>query len=615
MVSGKKNYLYSWSISLVISVFFAVRYLNCLPFSGYTRVFNYETIATLTSVFLYFKESISFPLGVIKGLTFPFHDANIGNVGAIPLFALAIKLIGRFFEKLQVFDYFIFVELISVFFTAYFTDKINLLLGIESSRFRIISSLLTATSFPLLTRSAFPQTFCVVEFPIFAGWLYIMLIFLSKERISYVVISCIILIFPIAALLDAYALFGVLLATAALLPRECYEFYLFRKIESAYRIIILLGGLLLGILFAVFALFVIGMFPLPPVPANFTSYDFGIGGRYHVADLFSLWIPTGSKYFPSASIFGRMNFPLTDDMFGDGQYEGIAYVGTVALLLWGIILISFCSNIYYKIIILKKFDFPKFLPIWFWSPWRKLLSPVLAVFVFSLGYELHVLGREFPNFTAMPAAWIADRFHPLYNIRAPGRLASLATLYFIIDALKYAYFWFIKNRKSLTHNNILKYTEILFVSILFLIHLLEIAPFIKPVQAVPLMPLGGVFSEEDIIKIRKIGSQHKVALIAPSAKAADVQWEKTAFSLGFYLNIPSNLFYVARVDPSHEKIIDRDINDVLNGNWDRFNYDYGDVVIVLPIENSDKIRSKVSSNFREDKIKGLSIWVSQINQK
>ena len=52
-----------------------------------------------------------------------------------------------------------------------------------------------------------------------------------------------------------------------------------------------------------------------------------------------------------------------------------------------------------------------------------------SYFIFSLGYELHIFGKAFPNFNLMPAAWLSDRFPILYNIRATNRLAVLFSLF------------------------------------------------------------------------------------------------------------------------------------------------------------------------------------------
>jgi hypothetical protein len=43
-----------------------------------------------------------------------------------------------------------------------------------------------------------------------------------------------------------------------------------------------------------------------------------------------------------------------------------------------------------------------------YSPWKKVGIASLCVFIFSLGYELHILGHAFPNFSGMPAAWMLD---------------------------------------------------------------------------------------------------------------------------------------------------------------------------------------------------------------
>jgi len=133
LVSAINNPIF---IAILIAAIFSIRFIECLPFSNDTRVFNEETAPTTISYLIYAKEDFSFPIGGIKNIGFPFSDGNVGNVGAIPLFAIAFKALGKLLPYFQTFDYFVFIEIFSSFFTAYFALKIFTMLGIGNINFR-----------------------------------------------------------------------------------------------------------------------------------------------------------------------------------------------------------------------------------------------------------------------------------------------------------------------------------------------------------------------------------------------------------------------------------------------------------------------------------------------
>ncbi|MDO8263099.1 MAG: hypothetical protein Q7T21_07720, partial [Gallionella sp.] len=291
------------TIAAGVAVLFSIRFLYCLPFSGFTRAFNYETVTTLASFLIFAQEPWSFPVGVIKGLAFPFADANIGNVGALPLFALSFKALGSLSSSFLTQDYFILVEILSCFLTALFAGKILGSIGVSSKALRALGALLTGTSFLLLTRSEWHQPFCVASFPLFMAWIYAMILVLRRGSWSLREDVAVVLIFPLAALVDNYSLFGMLLGTSALLMIELYEAILGGLRSSWNRVFRIFFFCIAGSMLSLLALYAIGMYPLPAVPNTFTSYDFGMGGRYHVADLFAPLIPFAKQAgtFPESS--------------------------------------------------------------------------------------------------------------------------------------------------------------------------------------------------------------------------------------------------------------------------------------------------------------------------
>lgn len=600
------------TIALGVAAIFSVRFLDCLPFSGFIRTFNYETVTTFASFLIYAAEPFSFPLGVIKGLTFPFEDANVGNVGALPLFAISVKALGRIIPYFQTFDYFVPVEIASCFLTALFAQKILGILGVTQTAFRILAALLTGTSFLLLTRSSWHQPFCVVSFPIFAAWIFAMLLTLQRGKWRFRQDLAIVSIFPIATLTDNYAFIGILLGTGVLLAREFFE-AIFGGLSTSWnrfsRILFFCVG---GVALSILGLYIIGMFPLPPIPQTFTSYDFGMGGRYHVADFFAPWIPVANGSFTEPSLLGRLGFPINTDQLGEGQYEGVGYVGTAALLLWMAIAAGWLFSI-------RKNCQANYLrhrlaqdKLALYSPWKKIGLAIALVFIFSLGYELRVLGHAFPNFSGMPAAWIADRISPLYNIRATGRLAPLLSVFLILEGIRRFCRWYegISNRPS--HRPIgFSRIGLSVVMVFVAIHFIEIAPFLRPVPAhpsLPSQPISGIYSDEEIEKIRNIASHHDIVLVSPSVRAVDVRWTSEAYGLVYYAGLRSNLYYLARTDPSHDALIAGDLSRVIEGDWDSLIKQYGRVVFAIPSDRAEKLRARMSARFQEIRVGEVSLW-------
>lgn len=594
------------TISILVTALCSIRFLDVLPFSDFTRLFNYETVTTLVSYFIYAREPFSFPLGQIVGLTYPYADANIGNVGALPLFAIIFKSLGKIFPYFQTFDYFVFVELLSCFVTALFAQKILLRLGVKQVAFRVLGAFLTGMSFVLLTRSAMTQTFCVVAFPIFMAWIYAALLSMQRGKWKPRQDLAIITLFPIAALLDNYTLFGILLATFALLGRELFE-AIFGGLESSWnRVSRILFYCVGGTALSLFALYLIGMYPLPSFSHEFTSYGFGAGGRYHVADLFGPLIPVFDNI--GSSLLGKMGFPFTTGDLGSGQYEGLAYMGTAALLLWFLLATGWLWNVWSKpphIVAARRISN---LRMRLCTPWTKIAVATSVVFVYSLGYELIVLGHPFPDFAGMPAAWISDRVPSLYNLRAPGRLASLFTLFLILSGVYFFHAWTIKRAPGRWSR-----WGLVGVSAIALVHLLEVAPLLRPIPAQASAPIGGVFSDDEIEVLRAVGKEYDVVLVSPAARAMP-QWTPVAYSLVYYLDLKSNLNYIARAKKAHGVFVAREKERITFGQWGSIPEGYGNVLIAIPTSYSDKLRLQVSDRYEEIQVGGVSLWSKRNNQ-
>lgn len=598
-------------VSFLVACIFSIRYINCLPFSGYTREFNYETVATLLSYFIYAAEKWSFPIGEITSFTYPFLDANIGNVGGIPLFGVFFKILASFFPYFLNFDYFILVDIASSFFTAYFSQKILLKLGVHKSRILILGAFLIGTSLLLLNRSVWMQPFCIISCSIYTAWIYSSILVLEKKEFSFRNTLKYTLIFPVSVLLDGYSFFGVLLGSFVIIIIISYEYFFGGSLLTKINLKNIILYFIVGILLSYFALFIIGMYPMPNTAQTFTSYDFGIGGRYHGADFLSPIIPQGGSKFSGIlnSLPSQIaGFPFTTDILSDGQYEGISYIGTPILIILTLSGFNWVRKSLTKNTLPSKNKDQLKLT----TTWDKIFISVFAVFIYSLGYELHILGRAYPDFSLMPAAWISDRMPSLYNVRAMGRLAMLFSLFLMLEGIRLLSIWVdtYKNKKAiyLFGNNLVNMPSFI---ILFLaaLHLYEIYPFLRPVASQPIHFIGGRFSEADVQSIQKLSMNKNLVMIAPSVSATDVDWEASAYGVVYYSKLKSNLHYIARTSPTHYQVLTSDLDLVGRGEWNALEDKYNkNILFVLPINYSDSIRGKVMSDYQEFKIKNISLW-------
>jgi hypothetical protein len=599
---------------LGVAAIFSIRFIFSLPFSNFTRDGNYESVTTLFSFLIYSREKFSFPIGTIRGLTAPFYDANIGNVGAIPLFAIVTKALGKVFPYFETFDYFVLIDITSCFGTAYVVQVILGKLGVSSRSYQALGALLAGTSFLILQRSAGAQPFCTAGVAIFAVFLLVAILVLQGETLSKRHYFAAAILFPIAVLVDTYTFVGLVLATGTLILREFYEAILGGLRASWIRFYRLSAGLTVGISLSVFALYLIGMYPIAAprtyVGRGFTSYDLGMGGRHHVADVLSPFIPYGH-----GSLFDVVGIPFTTKDLQPGQYEGIAYVGAAVI---SIIIITFLLRVL-KMSTSKALGRGRYGVGWgarlrLYSPWGKIGLASVVVFIFSLGYELTILGHSFPNFVGMPAAWLADRFPTLYHFRVPGRWASMFSLFLIICSVQMLFVECKEEgrKKYPSGHSWLPRLGKFIIVLAAVIHVVDIGPLLSPERAQSKEPFGGVYSYDQISVLNKLGQNHDVVFIAPGVRSIDVgaKWVIQSFNTAYYLGIKSNLYYIARPKPDHQVRIERDLARVMTGNWDELIQIYGTnkVLIALPVTHVAKFRSKVDQKYTEVTVGSMSFW-------
>jgi hypothetical protein len=218
----------------------------------------------------------------------------------------------------------------------------------------------------------------------------------------------------------------------------------------------------------------------------------------------------------------------------------------------------------------------------------------------------------------MPAAWIADRFPAVYNFRAPGRLASLLSLFLMIESVRHLSLWntrmAIRSQGNVSGITVPKMRALILG--LAIIHVIEIFPFLKPIASQPLHPVSGAFSIEDVERLRQLGKEHQVVLVSPSVRVAEVNWTAHAFALVYYSGLRSNLYYLARTIPDHDTKITTGINRIANGEWEPFLTEYGsNTLFAIPSALADKLRSRMTGNFEETLIGPLSIWAKRKDVK
>jgi len=599
-----RRYVWTYPILIALGVgaMFSLQFLFAFPFSGYVLVGNYETYATKVSFFLYAKEEFSFPFGFIRSLAAPFQEANIGNVGALPLVALTAKILGKGFPYFQTFDYFVFVEIFSCVVLTYFAVKIIVRLGVDHVLFQVACGVFVGLSFLIVARDN--QTFCVVAMPVYAGFFYYAMSLLVERTWKLSRALPFVLLFPVAILLDSYAFIAIVLASVVMSMICFFETIVWCGEKLLIRSAQVSGSLVIGCILALVSLVLIGMYPLPQAGDVFTSYDGGMGGRWHVADLFAPII------LHERSFFAWEQLPFTTADLSGGQYEGVGYIGTALIALWVVV----SGGMVRQWVVNRKRPFLNQIrvirrsrrrPM---SPWKKVGLGTVVVFLFSLGYQLTIFGIPLVEFAGMPAALAADLLPPLYNFRAPGRWMSMFSLFLIIWTVKVLF----DISKSVGMSNSSKSIwgagfskKLLMITVV--VHLVEISPLLYPRPAEAAMPIGGAYTNAEVEQLRLLGEKHSMVLIAPGVPRR--MWTTEAFSAAYYLGLKSNLYYVGRPIPQNRHKIRSDLQLVLAGQWEPLNHEYGDhILIALSHPYAEVIREKVAGRYKEVIIGPLSLW-------
>ncbi len=590
--------------ALLATSIFALRWANCLPFSGYMPTLeNSDWLSFAGTYLIYAKESFGFPIGLVGGLSFPFEAANISR-GSIPLFAILFKGLAQFYPPFSEFYYFIFVEMLSVFLVAYVTCLLLNILNVNSFWLKLLGTVLVALSFPLLFRSSnyYGITFIVASFPMYLLGAYFYIRIYKKPDLKSLFLFS--LVFPLAALIDYYLLFGLFFLVFLCLCFNGFEMLFNHNQFNRRRVFFVASSVFLGLLISSQILLFLGNQKNLAEPPDRSSifngrylsswgYGGGSGGGFHVADVLGLIVPPNDnkKEIPPYLTLGpttyltKLGWPITTNDLQGGQYEGFVFLGTIPISILLFLIITKVVTLLYKF----KEYFAQLRMRWIAKlfMYDEIFSlPVIVglstflLYIYSLGYIIHVGGVRFNNFIT-PSLALAFLWPKLIFARSLGRLAIPFMLFIVIGMIvclnKYLH------RNKCCSDKLKKRLYIAVIISLTLAHIYEIRGYLKPPQAVVYgNDITNVFNRSDHLAIKELMQSRKAIILVPALRD-NIGWTKIGYALAFYSNIPISGATV-EFGELQEQLDQyrRDISDVLSGGIKEIIDRYGNVAIAAP---------------------------------
>jgi len=603
-----------------VTAVFSLRWRNCLPFSGYMPVLsNGDQFEIWARYLFYAREPFGFPIGLVKGLGFPFHTVNISR-GPIELFAILFKLLSRIYAPFSGFYYPVLFELVCVFLVAYFMCLILRAFRIRSFWMRLLGTVLVSLSFPLLFRSSsfYGLSYQVAYFPIYMAFFYFLTrLYNHPNRRSFFLLAS---FFLILSFFNDYGLFGTYFIFSIFLILVFFRFILNRSRADRGRLFFAVPAFILGVIITFFVSFMLGnqenMTVSPDSTLLNTRYDTawgyggGYGGGFHVADVLSVVIPPWKICGPAAYL-SRIGFPVTTNDLQDGQYEGFTYLGTVTILILLFLvlnkILSLIGNYRILFVKLRLQIMSKFFMV------NEIFSlPVIIgisvaiLYIFSWGYIIHIGGVRLNNI-ATPSLILAEIWPRFMLIRSLGRLAIPFMLYIIIVTVV----WLDRYLYPYLHNKVI-YKRIPFVSIiifLMIAHTAEVWGYLKPPQVTYENEIANALSREDQILIKRLLKDKKALMVVPKIRD-NLKWGKICYSLAFYSNIPlSSAVVETGLSPKYRKQYDADIKDLLEGNIKDVVHRYGDVAIAAPPDIANEILAKSNVPLQSYKLRDQDVTV------
>jgi len=619
--------------ALFVTSIFSLRWINCLPFSGYMPVISDGDNLTLFGHFLvYAKEPFTFPIGLIKGFSFPLEITNISK-GSIPLFAIPLKLLSRYYPASSEFYYFVTVELVSVFATAYFAVLILRQFGVDTFSVQLLGSVLCTLSFSLLYRSSeyYRIPFVVTHFPLYLAGAYLLIRLVRqpsfKSLLLFISLFCIVVLIE-----NSYLLFGVAFMACVASGLYLLEFLENKTEYNRKRFVFLASGVAFGLLLAFGTMLVVGQqfttkldTGAPSVLADRNSSEWGYGGGYgggfHVADAFSLIVPPGEGSWDgisgglptgTTSYLTKLGFPITTDDLQAGQYEGFAYLGTIIVgLLCGLILtkliLCVCN---------PKLCFSKFSLKWismFYGRYNFCSLPFIfgvstfALYMMSWGYILHVFGTRL-NDILTPSFMLAAVWPKFLLVRSLGRFAIPFVLYITVMTVIWLDGYLVRY-VNYRWENWKRHLVPMIVLLLTLGHIFEIRGYLKPPEVIYGNDIAKIFDQEDILSLHELLLGKKALMFVPSLRT-NFRWKMIGNSLAFHSSVPTSGtntgFWIRRED---RNLLNGDISTILMGNIRGIINKYGDIAIAAPTDIAAIILKRTNIDLKYHKMKSQNVVI------
>lgn len=562
---------FSMLLSVLLAAIFSLRWRNALPFSGYMPVLKGGDQIEIWSRFLiYAREPFHYPLGLIKGLSYPFETANIVR-GPLELFAIPLKLLSKVVPAAGQFYYFSLAEILSVFLTAFFASKIFEQFGVRSLWVRGLGTVLVTLSFPLLFRSSYSQlSYQVVYFAFYMIFAYVYIRFYRDRSTklkwwlaALLPLSAMVDYYLVLALAGSFLIFVMLHGIEAALSRErlCRK-----RFVHSLGLLALAVGLTYGLLLSLGnEKNLVQSNYFTPLTGRYESgwgYGGGMGGGFHSADLLTFVIPPENKTnMPEWKKVGpdafltKLGVGFTTIDLQDGQYEGFTYIGTVGLFLVLMFLLIYVvrwlrnpREEWQRRRVVRTchlhFDYPLFsLPCMF-------AIACGALFILSLGYIVHIAGHRLNN-VATPALVLAEMWPRFIFARGLGKLATPLALLIIFSTVvllnRYVQSLLCSRKKIVT------YGIRCFLGLLIAAHVVEISGYLTPrSDAIKGNDIVQVFDLKDRQTIQQVLKDKKVLIMVPALRSS-ADWSKIGYALAYTSQVPLTGATIGIAVPDHFK--------------------------------------------------------------
>ncbi len=572
---------------------------------------DYDNLGYYGRYLIYAQEPFTFPLGVIKNLSFPFHAANIAR-GSMPIFAIFFKLLSKVHPPFEQVYYFVLAEIIAVFLTALFTCMLLKHFGVRNFWAKLLASVLVALSFPVFFKSmgGYGHSFHVWYFPLYLAFAYAYLRLQANPSFKTLLLPG--LVIAVAALTGYYAVMGICIIFSCCLLLNFVDFLLNKTAVARKKFLFTLSAFIIAMILLNLSMFAIGnqgnikvSRGASPVKYRFRKswgYGGGYGGGFHVADVLMPFIPPEDsdeiphKRWGPKAYLTRLGFPITTADLQDGQYEAFAYIGSIpmAVLVFLIItkMLSLTANCRQSLMKLRLKVTSKLLSgDCLFSPPVILAVSVFALYIISWGYIIHIAGIRF-NHIVTPSLIIALLWPKFMFVRSIGRLAIPMMLFIEVGLV----IWLAKFLQTrLRGINKSKVAFAIIMTALAAAHTCEILGYLKTLEVTEGNEIANVFHRDDIRLIQQSTERTNALMVVPEFRTSH-QWTKTCYSLAFHSRIPVSGATIGSPGERAEHLARyrEDINLILDGDIEQIIDRYGRVAIASPQEYAQKILTKTN---------------------